>query len=51
MRDMDLSHEVVTTPHIGAATLDDVVEHYRMALGLALTARQRADLVEYLKSL
>jgi cytochrome c peroxidase len=34
-----------------AATLDDVVEHYRKALGLALTRRQRADLVEYLKSL
>jgi len=34
-----------------AATLDDVVEHYRRVLGLTLTARQRADLVEYLKSL
>ena len=34
-----------------AATLDDVVEHYRKTLGLTLTPRQRADLVEYLKSL
>jgi mono/diheme cytochrome c family protein len=34
-----------------AATLEDVVEHYRQTLGLALTPRQRADLVEYLKSL
>jgi mono/diheme cytochrome c family protein len=34
-----------------AATLDDVVDHYRRVLGLALTSRQRADLIEYLKSL
>jgi mono/diheme cytochrome c family protein len=34
-----------------AATLTDVVEHYRRVLGLTLTPRQRADLVEYLKSL
>jgi mono/diheme cytochrome c family protein len=34
-----------------AATLEAVVERYRVTLGLALTANQRADLVEYLKSL
>jgi cytochrome c peroxidase len=34
-----------------AATLEDVVEHYRRVLRLTLTPRQRADLVEYLKSL
>ena len=34
-----------------AATLEDVVEHYRGVLGLTLTPRQKADLVEYLKSL
>ena len=34
-----------------AATLQDVVERYRVNLGLTLTQKQRADLVEYLKSL
>jgi len=34
-----------------AATLEDVVEHYRRVLGLTLTRNQKADLVEYLKSL
>jgi len=34
-----------------AATLADVVEHYAAVLGLSLTARQKADLVQYLKSL
>jgi mono/diheme cytochrome c family protein len=34
-----------------AATLEAVVERYRVTLGLALTPNQRADLVEYLKSL
>jgi mono/diheme cytochrome c family protein len=34
-----------------AATLEDVVERYRVTLGLTLTPKQRADLVEYLKSL
>jgi len=34
-----------------AATLADVVERYRVTLGLTLTRKQRADLVEYLKSL
>ncbi len=34
-----------------AATLDEVVAHYEGALGLTLDASQRADLVEYLKSL
>jgi hypothetical protein len=34
-----------------AATLAAVVEHYAGALGLSLTAQQKADLVEYLKSL
>jgi hypothetical protein len=29
----------------------DVVNHYDMVLTLALTAEQKADLVEYLKSL
>lgn len=38
--------------HDGSAeTLDDVVAHYVQALGLTLTAQQRSDLVEYLKSL
>jgi hypothetical protein len=32
-------------------TLDAVVEHYDSCFGLGLTARQRADLVQYLKSL
>jgi mono/diheme cytochrome c family protein len=35
----------------GAATLDDVVNHYVTLLHLTLTAQQRADLVQYLKSL
>jgi mono/diheme cytochrome c family protein len=35
----------------GAATLADVVEHYVALRGLQLSAQQRADLVEYLKSL
>jgi len=34
-----------------AATLDDVVAHYDRVRQLQLTATQRADLVEYLKSL
>ena len=34
-----------------AATLADVVERYDLAKGLGLTAQQKADLVEYLKSL
>jgi mono/diheme cytochrome c family protein len=34
-----------------AATLDAVVEHYVQLRGLALTAQQKRDLVEYLKSL
>jgi mono/diheme cytochrome c family protein len=34
-----------------AATLADVVEHYDAFLGLGLSAEQKADLVEYLKSL
>jgi cytochrome c5 len=34
-----------------AATLAAVVEHYAGVLGLSLTAQQKADLVEYLKSL
>ncbi|HSS01584.1 MAG TPA: di-heme oxidoredictase family protein, partial [Kofleriaceae bacterium] len=33
------------------ATLADVVAHYSTALGLALSDAERADLVEYLKSL
>lgn len=34
-----------------AATLEEVVEHYRTRLGLQLTTAERQDLVEYLKSL
>lgn len=34
-----------------AATFDDVVAHYDDFFGLGLTAQQRTDLVEYLKSL
>ena len=34
-----------------AATLDEVVTHYEQRFGLALTERQRTDLVEYLKTL
>lgn len=34
-----------------AATLEDVVAHYEVALDLRLDGGQRADLVEYLKSL
>jgi len=34
-----------------AATLADVVAHYNTTLLLGLTARQRADLVQFLKSL
>jgi mono/diheme cytochrome c family protein len=34
-----------------AATLEDVVGHYQQFLKLSLTTQQRADLVEYLKSL
>lgn len=34
-----------------AATLGDLVERYDAASGLGLTVRQKADLVEYLKSL
>ena len=34
-----------------AATLADVVERYDAASGLGLTVSEKADLVEYLKSL
>jgi cytochrome c peroxidase len=34
-----------------AATLGDVVAHYDRVLALNLTAQQRRDLAEYLKSL
>ncbi len=34
-----------------AATLSDVVTHYVSALSLTLSETERADLVEYLKSL
>jgi mono/diheme cytochrome c family protein len=34
-----------------AATLAEVVDHYDAVLGLGLTAAQKSDLVEYLKSL
>jgi mono/diheme cytochrome c family protein len=34
-----------------AATLDDVVAHYELELGLSLTPAERSDLIEYLKSL
>lgn len=34
-----------------AETLEDVVDHYNGVLGLGLTDSQKADLVEYLKSL
>jgi mono/diheme cytochrome c family protein len=34
-----------------AATVDAVVEHYNRVLNLQLTAQQRSDLVQYLKSL
>jgi cytochrome c peroxidase len=38
--------------HDGSAqTLDAVVNHYDTLFGLGLTAKQKADLVEYLKSL
>jgi hypothetical protein len=38
--------------HDGSATtLEDVVDHYVAVFGLTLTAQQRLDLVEYLKSL
>jgi mono/diheme cytochrome c family protein len=38
--------------HDGSApTLDAVVNHYEVQFGLGLTAKQKADLVEYLKSL
>jgi hypothetical protein len=33
------------------ATLKDVVDHYDDFLKLALTEREKADLIEYLKSL
>ena len=33
------------------ATLLDVVNHYDMQFGLHLSAQQKSDLVEYLKSL
>src|SRR5213594_3449656 len=57
------NHQYRTTPlralsrhppyfHDGsAATLADVVEHYNRVLGLGLSDAQKADLVEYLKSL
>lgn len=34
-----------------AATLSDVVDHYVALFGLSLSTRQRADLIEYLKTL
>jgi hypothetical protein len=34
-----------------AATLEEVVDHYVNVLGLQLTTRQKADLVEFLKTL
>src|SRR5690606_15170735 len=34
-----------------AATLEDVVDHYDRVLGLNLSAQQKSDLVEFLKSL
>lgn len=34
-----------------AATLDDVVTHYNTLMNLGLTTQQRADLVQYLKTL
>jgi cytochrome c peroxidase len=34
-----------------AATLDAVIDHYVQLRGLQLTAQQKHDLVEYLKSL
>jgi cytochrome c peroxidase len=34
-----------------AATLADVVEHYDQHFGLNLTAAQKRDLVEFLKSI
>jgi cytochrome c peroxidase len=38
--------------HDGSAlTLEAVVDHYNVQLGLGLSAPQKADLVEYLKSL
>jgi cytochrome c peroxidase len=38
--------------HDGSAqTLDAVVNHYDRHFGLGLTAKQKGDLVEYLKSL
>jgi len=33
------------------ATLKDIVDHYNDLLKLGLTERERADLIEYLKSL
>jgi mono/diheme cytochrome c family protein len=57
------NHQYRTTPlralsqhppyfHDGsAATLADVIEHYNRVLGLGLSDTQKADLVEYLKSL
>lgn len=57
------NHQYRTTPlralwqhppyfHDGsAAALADVVEHYDRFFGLALSPQQKADLVEYLKSL
>jgi cytochrome c peroxidase len=34
-----------------AATLAEVVNHYDRTRGLALTSKQKSDLVEYLKTL
>jgi cytochrome c peroxidase len=34
-----------------AATLESVVDHYVQVFGLTLTPQERADLVEYLKTL
>ena len=34
-----------------AKTLNDVVEHYQRVFSLGLTDQQKADLVEYLKSI
>ena len=37
--------------HGSAATLGDVVDHYDGFLGLGLSAEQKHDLVEYLRSI
>lgn len=46
------SHEKGGFYHDGRfATLKDVVDHYNDLITLALTEREMADLIEYLKSL